>query len=46
MPVYTDGTFLFFMGAKLGLRLEGIEDQWLWGVWFCGGSVTSLEKDT
>ena len=38
--------FFFLMGAKLGLRLEGVEDQWLGGVWFCGGNVTTLEKDS
>jgi hypothetical protein len=34
------------MGAKLGSRLEGVEDQWLEGVRFCGGIVTALDKDT
>ena len=46
MSVYNDGTVFFCMGAKLGVRLEGVEDQWLAEVWFCGGSVTTLEKDT
>lgn len=45
MPVYNDGTVFFFMGAKLGLRLEGVEGQWLGGVCFSGGSVTTLEID-
>lgn len=27
MPVYNDGAVFFFMGAKLGSRLEGVEDQ-------------------
>ena len=31
------GRFSFYMGAKLGSRLDGVEDKWLDGVWFCGG---------
>jgi hypothetical protein len=46
MSVYNDGTVFFCMGAKRGVRPEGVEGQWLGELWFCDGSVKTLEKDT
>jgi len=38
MPVYNDGTVFFFLWVRnFGSRIEGVEDKWLEGVWFCGG---------
>jgi hypothetical protein len=45
MSVCNDGKVFFCMGAKRGVRPEGAEDRWLGEVWFCGGSVTTLEKE-
>lgn len=30
LPLYNDGTVLFFVGAKLGPHSEGGEVQWPW----------------